>query len=75
MVKASSLSREPLLMISRSMTTCFYSMRVLNLTDQQSRYVWERTDLYQEKEKNNTKWALIKTPNRHWGILFFAALL
>lgn len=50
-------------------------MRVLNLTDQQSRYVRERTDLYQEKEKNNTKWALIKTPNRHWGILFFAALL
>lgn len=45
-------------------------MRVLNLTDQQPRYVRERTDLYQEKEKNNIERALIKTPNCHWGILF-----
>ena len=50
-------------------------MRALNLIDQQSRDVRERTDLYKEKEENNTKRALIKTPNRHWGILFFAALL
>lgn len=75
MVKASGLTRALLLMISRSMTTCFYSMKVLNLADQQSHYVRERTDLHQEKEKNNNKLALIKTLSRHWVILFVAARL